>query len=267
MSHYAPVVPTEVAAWLQDDIDYLGSYHLILAHDVLDKPGEYNQIYNNGVRKLYKDSFIIMDNSVVELGSAMGMKDLLEACKIVKPDCLVMPDVMGDGFATRELAADFCKEFAGAAVGNPDFDHIILMGVVQGVSLEECYHTASLYYTLPLVRHIGVPRVLTKQFGTRAQVVHKMISAPLFDRIHLLGFSDNLLDDVACARMPGVAGIDSAVPVRAGLADIMLTIEEERDYGPRGDFWDTLMEMCDAHDHSITTNISMFRYWIGDTAR
>lgn len=269
MAQFAPVVPLHIASWLQaahtGKEDLLGGYHLLLAHDVLSDPDAYVYIYGS-VRQKFHNSFIIMDNSVVELGKAMKINDLVDACKVLKPDCLVIPDELGNGTATRDMAIAFCKEWAGVAANDPLLSDIELMGVVQGVSVEDCFHTASVYYTLPLIRHIGVPRVLVKQFGTRSVVLHKMIMAPLFDRVHLLGFSDDLLDDVACARMPGVAGIDSAVPIRAGLQEVSLTLDVPHDIGPRGDFWTRKYDLEGAGGAVARANINRFRRWIGSKA-
>jgi hypothetical protein len=127
-------------------------------------------------------------------------------------------------------------------------------------------------YSLPMVDYVSVPRIFANQNGSRMPVLHELIrrdTYKLFRGIHLLGFSDNILDDVACARMQIVKGIDSAVPIRAGLKgmDIRNAIHDREwstALGPRGGFWDTPVEemrrMVNAQ--LVWHNIDQYREWI-----
>lgn len=273
MARFAPVVPVHMAVMLQETMeDHLGGYHLLLAHDVLDKPTLYKGVYDNKVRGAYEDSFIIMDNSVVELGEAMPLEKLLEACRVIPPDCLVVPDVMGRGRETRELAQKFVREYVQRAPEIMGEDNVPpLMGVLQGESVEDCLETLATFYRLPMVSYISVPRVLVKKIGSRAHILTdpgfiRMVKS--FDGLHLLGFSDDILDDIACARMPHVMGIDSAVPVRAGLAGLSIeTALIDRTFsqklGPRGDFWEEpLGRRWALAEGSVKHNLRVVRDWI-----
>lgn len=275
MARFAPVVPVQMAAQLQladPTKDYLGPYHLLLAHDVLDKPRDYQSIYGEVRRKYGEQSFIIMDNSIVELGEAMGLDDLAEACRILNPDCLVIPDVMGDGAETRAKAKEFCRKYAQYFADNPFEGAPDLMGVIQGSTVEDCILTCALYYSLPLTEYISVPRVVTKQQGSRMPVLVALAhnrTYELFKGLHLLGFSDNILDDVSCARLPYVQGIDSAVPIRAGLKSVGMS-DSFASYwsglvGPRGNFWERPIDAdWRANEGTIFENLKTYRDWIGD---
>lgn len=246
MARFAPVVPTHMARQLQSStMDYLGRYHLLLAHDILDKPEDYQGIYGQ-VRRDYPDSFIIMDNSIVELGKAMEIKDLLAAAKVLTPDCIVIPDVMGDYVGTVEKAIEFCRDYyEESGKSGIDDQPLSLMGVLQGETIEQALECLSAFYALPCVDYIGIPRMITKLQGSRMPLLQRMLKAQdgvmkSFKGFHLLGFSDDVLDDVACARMSFIQGIDSAVPVRAGIKRIPINIQDpewSNKVGSRGDFW------------------------------
>lgn len=274
MSRFAPVVPVAIAAALQSNTsgDLFGRYHLVLAHDVL-KP-EHRELYRKifeRVRESYPDPFIILDNSVVELGEAMSLSKLCEAADIVRANCIVIPDVIGDGEATRGRALEFAEEYNSSKVAYP------LMGVIQGRTLSSCMRTLEVYRTIPNLEYLGVPRILTKQHGSRslfltAYVRWTVATKKIHHGIHLLGFSDDILDDVACARLPFVQGIDSSVPIRAGSeGQTMVGALEDPSWshilGPRGAWWEAVTDGDSGLIDWDTTrqNLRTYRRWIGDT--
>lgn len=275
MAKLAPVVPTHIAEALQGEVgknygDALGGYHLLLAHDILAKPAEYQRIYNK-VRQDHHDSFIILDNSIIELGKPLPIKDLLEASKILRPDCIVIPDVMGKGDETRESAVQFTREYAQRIFELDDDNPVGLMGVLQGDTIGDVMSTMAVFYALPLIEYVGIPRVLTKMLGSRMPVLCAMQRSPAcvaskyrsFAGYHLLGFSDNIIDDVACARVPWIQGIDSNVPVRAGAKGVTMSIDDvscNGRIGPRGDFWNSKMD--DTALDLARSNLSTYRRWI-----
>jgi len=75
--------------------------------------------------------------------------------------------------------------------------------------------------------------------------------------MHLLRFSDNLKDDISVARANGVNGIDSAVPIRLGLAGEIIhhTLPS---HAPRGDYWETAKEATP----EALANLERIRRWI-----
>ena len=263
MSRFAPVVPLPIARWLQGEskeADLLGGYHLLLAHDVLQYPSEYKEVYGE-VRIRYPNAWIILDNSVVELGSAIPIKELVEACRIVEPDCLVIPDVMGDAEGTERLAEEFVKRYREMF---PDNKNDALMGVAQGRFASEVRNC--MYFLSSLgIKHLGIPRVVTQYLGSRIETTLHALNGYAFDSIHLLGFSDNVLVDVCSCRIPGVAGIDSAVPIRAGLKGMHLSMDSDRDYGKRGDYWSTSSQEISKNPGLVIDNICNFRRWIGES--
>lgn len=257
MGKYAPVVPISLARKLKE-LDLLGNYHLLLAHDVLAKPKEYAEVYGD-----IPDATIIMDNSLIELGRPLEMTQVVEACQVVGAKYAVAPDILEEAEATYKL---ICKAL-------DDLDrlgaHVLPVPVLQGKTLEEydwlLERFAEMIPALEFCGPLAIPRVAVKTFGTRAKVIEK---ARGYDwTIHLLGFSDNLLDDIACARMPGVLGIDSAVPIRLAVQQQQgLTLDAPVVTGPRLDYWDrdweSLVNIANYRGHKMSTNVRRIRQWI-----
>jgi hypothetical protein len=252
---YAPVAPPHLLRRLRHDIgDFaLGRYFLLLAHDVVANPGAYVDLLPPG-------AFVIMDNSVIELGKPVDEHVIFEACRIVKPDIVVLPDLIGDQQETIKLsieAASRWQSYLSESIG--------FMAVPQGNTLEGLKACASaMFREVPRLRMWGVGRFITGYLGSRLQFTRWLAErmyppkAHVAGFIHQLGFSDNLEDDLKVAKIHGVRGIDSTVPVRLGQKKIMLQ------YGPfpnepRGTFWTDEVEQIEPE---TLANIFLMRNWL-----
>lgn len=237
MSRFAPVVPLNVADALWH-MGLLGSYHLLLAHDVLHpgNPSKYHEIYHDRVRIKYKDAIVIMDNSLVELGAAMDFEDCRQAAEVVRADYIVSADAFLDADLTIQRSIKFVEAWRQARVDRKYCPP--LMGVVQGTTLQECMRVAGFFAHDPAFGGISVPRVITAGLGSRTPLLIEINKyyPDRFRCIHLLGFSDNNLDDICSARLPFVSGIDSAAPIRGGLNGIKFELPNT-DFGKRGNYW------------------------------
>lgn len=219
MAKFAPVAPLAVHQTL-DDSDDLGDYHLLLAHEVLEDPEGYFKFWHN------RDAFIIMDNSLVELGHPMEMRYLLEAAYLVNADVIVLPDVLTNRLRTLELSHKAYEELV--AIRTTHYPGVInifsrkvkTLGVAQGTSSVDAFSCGRELIKSVGVDMISVPRIVADKTGTRSWVVEQL--SKYEKPLHLLGFSNNLLDDVTVARHPSVGGIDSALPIWVGNQGKML---------------------------------------------
>ncbi len=237
---YSPVGPIKILELLQE-ADALGNYLLLVAHDVLADDMGYSLLLDDIHNPSDPDEFIIMDNGVIELGEAMPFDDVMDAAEIVLPDCIVMPDVLGDYAATRIL-----MESQSAAIVDCPFP---LMLVPQGSDLSQIvacidWLHEEIHPMWPLKNYWGIPRWIANKFETRAPVIdyinrQEYIAGP--PKIHLLGMSDYWEDDLLCAILTNVMGIDSANPIVRGLLDLPMwpthRIHLPRDL-PRGNYWE-----------------------------
>lgn len=216
---YSPVMP--VALWhslieyqeqhLEEEV--LGDYFLLLAHDVLDHPKEYAEIFADRAR-VPKDSFVILDNSVIETGTPFDVEYLLAAANIVHADCIILPDVLENAHATIRVA----KKAYETLMLEPGYSNIPLMGVIQGRDIVEMQWCAMQYASMPFVQYYGCPRWVANKIGSRMIFKNILgIEHAVKDRVvHMLGMSSDPYDDITCASLPGIMGIDSANPIVMG---------------------------------------------------
>lgn len=218
MTKFAPVAPIQVLEGLyRVSPELFGNYHLLLAHHTK----EHLQRFYDLFRKIYLDDIIrptvIMDNSVVELGGAVDFNMIMAATECIidaNENATVMPvlpDVMGDGEATRIAMGAVYPEWSLKMPGNG------FMAVCQGKDLDDFKKTVNyVYESLPEVEWLGIPRYLVGLVGSRIGAIEWLQETGIIDEfnIHLLGFSDDMCDDHGCAHLEGIDGIDSAVPLR-----------------------------------------------------
>lgn len=249
MAQFGPVAPPRLIRQLSKRA--MGAYHLLLAHDVHAKPKEYGELYN------FPNSNIIMDNSVVELGGAVDLNIIKEACNTVKCVTIALPDVMSDGQATTEasMAAydEWLKTFEALyGADNQDWG---FMFIPQGRTIEEWATCAQSMSHHRRINYWGIPRLLTIHSGSRRMGIEIAYALNSRRKIHLLGFSENLVDDVVCSRDPRVLGIDSAVPLRAATYGKEMTFDVN--LPKRGDWWDTAEYLPMMDD-----NVNTYKDWI-----
>lgn len=227
MAKFAPVAPPRILREMKGNG---GSYHLVLAHDILRTPEEYRHWRS----QLILDPTVILDNSITELGSAVDVSVIEEAAEICEATVIVLPDVYNNMQAT----IDSCT----AAHYNWPHDKLLRSGnrkymfVPQGNTLEEFTYCAEALKDSFLVGWWGIPRNLTNKLGTREKAAKVCAMLNPTRRIHLLGFSDNIIDDMLCASFPWITGIDSAVPLRAATEGKKMSMVLEM--GPRGKWFE-----------------------------
>ena len=207
-NQFAPVAPLPIYRRLREAGE-LGDYHLLIATEVVKDFEAWNNFWVPYGSARTDGRFIIMDNGLIEAGAAADIDLIAQACDAVQPSCVVLPDVLGDFEGTFREASRHFQTFR--KLGYP------LMGVIQGENVEEVAEITK-FYVDNGVEYLSIPRVMVDIFGTRRWLVER---ARWYGKpIHLLGWSEDVEDDFQCAAMPGVMGIDSAVPIWWGLLPI-----------------------------------------------
>jgi hypothetical protein len=217
MAKFAPIASLAMMKSL-DEKDLLGDYHLLLAHKILEDPQGWGSFFQRRLTERGED-FIIMDNSLIELGRPLSVQEVVNAAVHVAADCIVLPDKLTDMSQTFEMSKAAMQEYT--AVCRDWFD---FLGVVQGKTEDEYMKCAEGLVGLGC-HYLSIPRVTKEVLGSRVFITERIISEFGKD-IHLLGFSDDLIDDLATANMfskresfpVGVIGIDSSEPLRMGCA-------------------------------------------------
>lgn len=211
MGRFAPVAPIQILEEM-DKEDILGDYHLLLAHHILEHPERFRELFRTGSSWLYEKRTVIVDNSLVELGSAQNEQMVWEACQNISNPIPVLTDVMGEGHATRILGTESYYKWQQLAKNQHP-----LMVVLQGNCWYDFCATAEhfLLGDFPAIKWVGIPRILVGCLKTRWHAIEYVRALRPDINIHLLGFNDwNVPDDIICARHPEVRGIDTAVPLR-----------------------------------------------------
>ena len=214
MSKYAPVVSLGVAKVLEA-AELYGDYHLLLAHQVLEDAEGWSKFMSSLRAK--RKMTVIMDNSLIELGSPLEADKLLQAVQIVRAEYLVLPDCLGNYLSTINRATDAITNMHHHNLELPGY--CSYLGVIQGETFQQHLECAKRLLRFDHLRALSIPRNAAQLFRSRyalTQEVWNMCKVPM----HLLGFSDHLDDDLACAKLGeayGVMGIDSAAPVREGM--------------------------------------------------
>lgn len=255
MTQYAPVAPLQTLRELAK-AKLLGHYQLLIAPIVLHRADEYFEFFRE-----HDDQQIIMDNGVIELGHSVSAPALAEAVKVVGANVVVLPDTIDDAKMTM-------KQVRYALAAYRMFDQKTdTMGVVQGTTFEECLECAKSHVEAG-VDWLAVPRGLTPNLGTRVPLVEHLANEYGLP-IHVLGFSDNVADDMAAAASHrAVRGIDAATPT---WVDRWLPLHAPADpivsqsWGKRPmDFWSRPHE-----DSFALHNVETARRWLRDavTAR
>lgn len=260
MAKFAIVAPINIVEQL-DRLDALGPTHLLLAHDVVlpQNRERYYGLFHPEGRKAtgrrpltvdrqdrQRETLIIMDNSVIETGQSASPAVLKDACDLVAATCVVLPDVLEDSAATTESCLQALKTWHQYVF--PSY-----MMVPQGRTLADFTECAENFVGISRIKYWGVPRNLVKLHGSRLNAIITLFRLDPSKHIHLMGFSDNLEDDIRCAKLSMVGSIDSAVPLR--LEKVASAFEPSSiSHEPRGDWWHN------AKFHAVTPrNLSHFR--------
>lgn len=232
MASYSPIGPLAVLQEMERH-NVLGDYLLLLAHDVLSNPEGYKRLMTEVSEK--RKLFIMMDNSIVELGNALPARDVLDAADLVGANVVALPDVIGDQEASRKRVENDLPILYEAKYP--------LMMIPQGkdtMALIQCAQW--LQFVVPVnsngLEYWGIPRWIASEIGSRKPIV-QYINGLTHDyaRIHLLGMSTNFGDDLETCMLPNVMGIDSANPVVMGQRGKVLSTIQAYKHLPRGNYW------------------------------
>lgn len=194
-------------------INYLTSrtdYHMALTHLVL----EGNEKYINHFRCLPSNDYIILDNSVIELGTAVSIEQVLEAAKIIGADEIILPDAFCDKDRTIELLNEIMSTQKYHDIPYK------MMAVPQGKTVEDWFECYNYILDLPIIHTIGIPKVIDAIFpGGRLALLDFLDDYLLIDEskeYHLLGVWNNPIEIRWAATFDWIRGVDSSVAYVCG---------------------------------------------------
>lgn len=230
MAKFLPVAPWHILKEFQANKKIHENNAFLLAHDVVKHPEQFKELSKNWGYNT------ILDNSVIELGTAVDFNMVAEAAEISSPRVVVLPDVLEDASATIKSTISAWNNWEPhfANVYEPKHNEAELLFIPQGETLVEwlrCLETV-MNETENGPKWIGIPRNTTKRIVESRYYLVSLVEALYPDvQIHLFGMSDHMYDDIISARHLSVTSMDSNVPFRMPQFDFHI------DPGPRGDWW------------------------------
>ena len=190
-----------------DDLGYdYTNYHMALTHLVLKYPDyadHYKKLAENG-------SFVILDNSLIELGEAASLEKVLEAAAIINPSEIVLTDVYKKGDETiNSVDNDLI-----VLKRNPEKYRFQLQAVCHGETEEIWKDTWNRLQQYNEINTIAIPKVTEHQFGSRTPLVKWAIENNENDKqIHLLGCWSNIKEfqDYTIDMKKKIRGVDTSI--------------------------------------------------------
>lgn len=201
LTNYMPTNPTDIdfaniplighgsSTWLRSDLMKSDGIQMALTHLVESDPFDMYVDNYRAMKQLFRD-YIILDNSLIELGGAVDPKRLLDAAKKINADEIILPDVFQGGMESLHVtmkAAKYCQDSGYR-----------LMGVAQGKTNSEFADVFRELIHCDYIHTIGIPKVASTLPGSDGKSRNHILSV-LYDagllqeaqfegkEIHLLG--------------------------------------------------------------------------------
>lgn len=187
----ASIVPMKNVAHTFD-----GDYAMLLAHLKDYYPERRN-----------KNCYVIMDNSLIELGGAVDVETVYNAAKQCGADEFILPDTLRDGVSTVAKAIDSILYLQRENLLG-DFN---LMAVCQGNTLDEfewCFHELE---NLTAIHCIGIPKAASELLeGGRPKL--EFLWQNCNKAIHLLGCATSLTELKKYKHPEKIRSCDTCIP-------------------------------------------------------
>lgn len=164
--------------------------HMALTH--LCKIPEYAEFMRS---EHEEGKFIMLDNSLIELGRAVTTEELLEAAELVCADEIIIPDSYKNAKETVERATKAMKEIKKSGYKN------CVMAVAHGKTLDEWAWCAKQLIALN-IDTLGIPKVMCEVLGRQGRMMcirklkRMFMSGEIkyIPTLHLLGIWDDALE-------------------------------------------------------------------------
>lgn len=200
-------------------------YNMLLSHIILD-----NERYAEWVRINLKNSYKIVDNSIVELGKAFNVENLLKAADKVEADEIILPDEFEDGEETIKKAKESINELKNKGY----LGKFKLMVVCHAKSEKEFKRNFKKLEKIKEIDVIGIPKIIC-EWGDRNNFKNLYLNCN--KEIHYLGCYDSFgeLNEIKNNKVYNkIRTIDTCLPS-------LLCIQNKRWFEKR--------------DHSYTINL------------
>ena len=195
-----------------------------------------------------KNCYVIMDNSLIELGGAVDVETVYNAAKQCGADEFILPDVFQDSKATLKEV----HKSIGWLYTNNHIGEMRLMAVCQGATLDDFIDCFRQLEQIPEIHCIGIPKVAaTLMINGRPSLEPLWEGCP--KAIHLLGCYSNLEELLMYKKPALIRSCDTCIPallsthgIRSAWADrptkTIDLINDEILWGAYGNIMDQLID-------------------------
>lgn len=157
---------------------YSGDMVMLLAH-LASSHEDYKKEARSS--SLYK----IIDNSIIELGEAFALSDLIKEARNVKANEIILPDAFQDGKETLKLV----KKSIAYLKEHKMLGEFKIQAVAHGKTVDKFIDSFIELNNMKEVDVIGIPKVLTKDLGSRVEAMKEVLKRgiKINKEIHFLG--------------------------------------------------------------------------------
>jgi len=241
MAKFLPVAPANYLESIYEKCSMEARHAFLLAHEVVTDELGYGRLKNVYWDRL--NHLLLLDNSAIELGAAVDSKLVKAAQKITGANVVVLPDVLEKSQETLESSwdvyANWIQIFKNRKPQSWDNDYVAeLLFIPQGETFQSWVWCFESFLDrcdergLPYPSWVGIPRNTTGRIILTRKYLIDVVKARCMSKIHLMGFSDNMVDDMVSARYDArVQSIDSNVPFR--MAEFQMSAKVPS----RGNWW------------------------------
>jgi hypothetical protein len=200
-------------------------YHMALTHLILKYP-KYTEFYK---QKLANGEYVILDNSLIELGNKALQSDVvMKAAEELRPSEIVLPDVYRDGPATIK-STDIALTKVELWLM---MDETKLQVLCHGKDPDEWKRTWDILSKYDDIDVLAVPKVTETQFaGGRPEAVrYALANNPQNKEIHLLGCWSTVdeFKEYSSEEKSLIRGVDTSIVYHCAAAGIKF--EDKYDY-------------------------------------
>ena len=185
-------------------------YHMALTHLILKYP-HYKEYYSN------ISGYIILDNSLIELGGSVDIETVIEAAEMINPNEIVLPDVFLDCAATLKITEKTLNRLDKLGVSV----EYKLQAVAHGKSKDDWQYCWNELSKIDEIDCISIPKVTTTVFGHRGDAIKYALKHNLLDKeIHLLGLWDTIteLKSYTPKQKKAIRGIDTSFVIHSAIS-------------------------------------------------
>ena len=218
---------------LTEYIAPFGTALMGLAHQILEDDADSFNLCEL-LATLGRSRYLIVDNSMMELGQSMDLSDVIGAAWRVGADEIILPDVFQDRQGTLDLIDESFGSLIESGFTRSADPWACLMAVPQGRSQEEwleCYDEIFKMHVPSHIQTIGVPKSLAKddpegRIQTLQAVQNRWPDRTTRHAWHLLGVWNHSFgpttwsmgEPIEIAKLfPWVRSVDTSLPVYGSL--------------------------------------------------